>query len=129
MGKQVLGQLVATLVTIGRFLGNHLRQDPGDLLVDLAIQLAHVGNLGAHDFQHQPERRFIGERHASGKHLEEHDAERENVRALIDLVTETDFRRQVAGGADELAGRGQLLRHVLVGQGNAEIGDLDRTAA
>ena len=50
-------------------------------------------------------------------------SQRKNVRALIDLVTETDFRRQVAGGADELAGRGQLLRHVLVGQGNAEIGD------
>ncbi len=129
MGGQVGDQFMAVLVAIGRFLGDHLRQDPGDLRVDIGVQFTHVGDLGAHHFEHQAERRFVGERHAPGQHFEQHDAEREDVRALVDRLAEADFRRQIARGADEFAGRGQLLRQVLVDKRDAEVGDLDLAAA
>ena len=81
-----------------------------------------------HDLEHQAERRLVGERHLADQHLEQHDAERKNVRTLIDRFAEADFGREIAWGADEFAGRGQLLREILIRQRDTEVRDLDRAA-
>lgn len=62
------------------------------------------------------------------QHLEEHDAEREDVRTRIDRVTEADLRRQIAGSADELTGAGELRGRIALREGDAEVGDLQQTA-
>jgi len=102
MALQIGRQILATLVAVARLFSDHLTEDARQLGIDVLIELAHVGNFRLHHFQHQAQGRFIGERHAAGKHFEQHDAERENVGALIDRLAQTHFRRKVAGRTYEL---------------------------
>ena len=119
------GKIVAVLEAIGRVLGQHLGEDGRGLDIHAFVQRAHVRDLGLDHFQHQAERALVGEGRLAAEHFEQHDAERENVRALVDRLAQADLGRQVAGRADELAGAGQLLADVGGGECDAEVGDLD----
>src|SRR5450432_708709 len=124
MLEQIIDQFLAALVTLVRILGNHAAENAREFRIDFGVERAHVGNLGLDDFQHQAQRGFVGEWHTPGQALEQHDAEREYVRALIYRFTQTHFRRQISRCADEFAGGGQLLGEILGLQGYAEVGDL-----
>ncbi len=126
---QVRAQFLASLITLGRILGHHLAQDARQFRIDIGIERTHVGDFRADHFEHQTQRRLVGERHAPGQALEQHDAKRENVGTLIDRLALADLRRQITWRADEFAGGGEFLGEILRGQGNAEVGDLDAAAA
>ena len=119
---------MTALETIARLLGHHAGEDRRGLRVDLLVDLADVRDIGLHHFQHQAQRAFVLERRVAGQHFVEHDAQREDVRALVDRLGHADFRRQVARRADELAGAGELLREVRAGQRDTEVGDLHLAA-
>ena len=92
MRAKIGHQLMAILVALGRILGDHAIENARDLGIDVGIDFAHIGNFRLDDFEHQAERRFIRERHAAGEHLEHHDAERKNIRALIDRLAQARLR-------------------------------------
>jgi hypothetical protein len=64
------------------------------------------------------------ERDVAGEHLEQHDAERVDVRLAVDVVAERLLGRDVVGRAEHAAVGGQAL--VVERAGDAEVGDLGR---
>ena len=86
MTAQILDQFVAALVAISRTLRP---SSAGCATVPDRLPIERIrSGFPLHHFEHQAERRFLGERHASGQAFEQYDAERENVRALIDRLAE-----------------------------------------
>ena len=104
---QLVHQLVDGGVAVGGLLrrgalhhGGQSRGDLGPAALDVGQRLAHV--LHGH--------RHLGvglERHLSGQHLVEHDAQRVDVRLLGHLVPERLLGGDVIGGAEHAAGGGQ----------------------
>ena len=119
---------MAVLVALRRVLGGHALQDAGELGIDGAVEVAHVRDLGPHHLQQQAQRALVVEGHAPGEQFEQHDAQREDVRALVDRLAGAHLGREVARRADEFAGGGQFLGEIGGRERDAEIGDLDPAA-
>ncbi len=105
--------LVGGAVQHGAQRGRHLR----------AAQL-HVGDVLAHVLHRHRDLVLAAERDLAGEHLVEHDAQRVDVGLAVDLVAERLLGRDVVGGAQHAAVRGQALvdEHAR----DAEVGHLGR---
>ena len=125
---EVVVEVVAALVAVGRILRERLVQDAGDLFVHVRVQLADVGRVGLHHVEHQLQRTVVVEGHAPAEHFEQHDTQREDIGTLVHHLAQADLGRKVTRRADEGAGIGELGRDVLVGQRDAEIGHLHLAA-
>jgi len=115
---------VESLLTV---LLDHPGDDRTQPVVHSGVELADVRRLHLDDLFEQGQRAVRLERHGSRHHLEEGDAERVDVGAVIGTLVEALLRRQVAGGAHEHAGGGEPgggRAH----EGQTEVGDLDQAA-
>ena len=101
----------------GRQRGRYLRAAP----LDVRESLAHVLHRDAHVA-------VAAEGHLSDEHLVQHDPERVDVGLARDVLSHRLLGRDVVGGPDHLAGRGELVRLLgLEPARDAEVGHLRAT--
>ena len=106
---QVLPHVARRLVAEGRRLLQRARHDRVERLRHHGIQRRRRRRRLVQDLVDDLGRRRPGKRHPAGRQLVEHDAEREQVGAMIDAASERLLRRHVRDGADHHAGDGHLL--------------------
>ena len=119
--RQVAPELLGALVSLGRVFGERLHHD----LVEHVGQAGHdLGRFRRHRVHvlHRHRHRAVAlEGDLAREHLEEHDADRVEVRPLVYPLALGLFRRKVLCRAED----GARLRHALVaGVRDAEVGDL-----
>ncbi len=125
-GLELAAQRLAELLAAGEALLGLLGEQ---LLDDEAQPLGAVGGaaldrlgLRLRDLEHQRGEPGTGEGGFARHHLVEHDAEREEIRAVIDGKPERLFGAHIAGRADHLA---DLRAHQLAGIGVADPRDAE----
>ncbi len=115
----------AVRVAVFAVFGEHPGDDAAEFVVDLGIDLTDIGRLDLDDESEEGERTVRPERHGAGDHLEEGDAQRVDIGALVRRLIETLFGREIAGGAHEHAGCGES-GGAPAHQREAEVRDLDQ---
>jgi hypothetical protein len=96
--------------------------------IEIGAVLVEAGEAGVAHHQEHVELVGGGEQAAAGEQLGEHDADREQIRALIERVFDDLLGRHVAVLALERAGLGLVRALWIGGAGDAEIDELDVAA-
>ena len=116
-GVELGGDPLQVVVDIARRLVAELRgllERAGDDRVERrrhgADESRHRRRVLVEDAVDDLGRRRAVKRHVPGQHLEEHDAEREEVGAMVDRLAERLLGRHVRHRADHRAGHGHLRR-------------------
>ena len=125
-GAHVARELRRRLVAVGRVLGHRLEHD---LVHGVGHARHQLGRLDRHlvDVLERDRHGAVAlERDGAGQHLVEADADRVEVRTLVDRIALGLLGREVLGGAEDRAG----LRHPgIAGARDAEVHDLDGPVA
>ena len=122
----VLRHCAGGLIPAGRlFLDGFQANGPG-ITVDAGIDLLRRGRVVMADFVQHLHHAVRQKCRAPGEHFVERDAQRKNIRALIDVGRPAAglFRRHVLRRADHLAGRRQMHLSVIHFLRDAEVGDM-----
>ncbi len=110
----------------GVTLGRRLREQPEDRALErrreVGTERARRRDRRVHVLRDDRERVVTVERQSAGDQLVEHDAERIEIGAAVDRLTERLLGREVRGGADDET----LVRHAArcAREGESEVGDL-----
>jgi hypothetical protein len=123
VGLDSLAELARRLEPMVAVLAERLVHHRLDLGRHVGVQLAHPRDVFVDDVLDDAHVVLAGERLASGDELVEHRAEREEVAALIDALSEGLLRRHVERRADDGV-VGGVRRERLRELGQTEVGDL-----